>query len=117
MRRSTSDLCSGSTVRTPQDAVRPGGVEPHWAPNGELFFRNKNQMFVVRVSTRPDLTVTAPRKLFDGPYALSAIQDRSYDVTPDGQRFLIVRHADAAQGTVRLNAIVNWFDALKEKPK
>ena len=91
-----------------------GGVEPHWASSGELFFRNKDQMLVADVTTQPQLTVSAPRRLFEGAYILSSIYDRNYDVTPDAQRFLMVRRADPAESTVRLNVVVNWFEQLKE---
>ena len=55
--------------------------------------------------------------LFEGPYALSAIWDRNYDVTADGQRFLMVQQADAGESTVRLNIIVNCLEELKEKTR
>jgi serine/threonine-protein kinase len=89
-----------------------GGTEPLWSSGGELFYRSGSQMVVVDVKTSPDLTVGTPRRLFEGPYVRSGVQDRNYDVTPDGQRFLMVRAADVAEGTVRLNAVVNWFEEL-----
>ena len=91
-----------------------GGVEPHWASSGELFFRNKDQMMVADVTTQPQLTMSAPRRLFEGAYILSSIYDRNYDVTRDGQRFLMVRRADPTESTVRLNVVVNWTEVLKE---
>jgi eukaryotic-like serine/threonine-protein kinase len=90
-----------------------GGAEPVWAPTGELFYRHRDQMLVVDITTAPDLVVGTPRRLFEGPYILSEIEDRNYDVTPDGQRFLMIRAADPSEGTVRLNAVVNWFEELK----
>ena len=92
-----------------------GGIEPYWAPNGELFFRSGDQMFVVAVRTRQGLAVGVPRKLFEGPYALSPVEHRNYDVTPDGQRFLMVRRPSTAEGTVRLNVVVNWLEELKQR--
>jgi hypothetical protein len=80
-----------------------GGVEPHWSPNGELFFRDGTRVLAVDVRTQPELVVGTPRTLFEGPYVLSAIWDRNYDVTADGQRFLMVRQADPSDSTVRLN--------------
>jgi serine/threonine-protein kinase len=94
-----------------------GGVEPHWSPNGELFFRNGNRILAVDVKTQPDLVVGTPRTLFEGPYALSNIWGRNYDVTADGQRFLMVRQADAGDSTVRVNIVVNWLEELKEKTR
>jgi serine/threonine-protein kinase len=92
-----------------------GGVEPLWSPNGELFFRNGTRVLAVAVKTQPDLVVGTPRTLFEGPYVLSAIWDRDYDVTADGQRFLMVRQADPDDSTVRINIVVNWLEELKEK--
>jgi serine/threonine-protein kinase len=94
-----------------------GGVEPHWSPNGELFFRNGTSVLAVDVKTQPDLVVGTPRTLFEGPYVLSSIWDRNYDVTADGQRFLMVRQADADESTVRINIVVNWLEELKEKAR
>jgi Tol biopolymer transport system component len=92
-----------------------GGVEPHWSPNGELFFRNGPRVLAVDVRTQPDLAVGTPRTLFEGPYVLSGVWDRNYDVTADGQRFLMVRQADAGESTVRINIVVNWLEELKDK--
>jgi serine/threonine-protein kinase len=94
-----------------------GGVEPHWSPNGELFFRNGTRVLAVNLTTQPDLIVGTPRTLFDGPYVLSSIWDRNYDVTADGQRFLMVRQADPVDSTIRLNVVVNWLEELKEKTR
>jgi serine/threonine-protein kinase len=94
-----------------------GGVEPHWAPNGEIFFRSGTRIVAVEVKTQPDLVVGTPRTLFEGPYVLSAVWDRNYDVTTDGQRFLMVRQADADDSTVRINVVVNWLEELKEKTR
>jgi eukaryotic-like serine/threonine-protein kinase len=115
---------------TPQVFIRPvigeggvrrvsveGGVEPHWSPNGELFFRNGTRVVAVDVRTQPELVVGTPRTLFEGPFVLSGIWDRNYDVTADGQRFLMVRQADAADSTVRLNIVVNWLEELQEKTR
>jgi Tol biopolymer transport system component len=94
-----------------------GGVEPHWSPNGELFFRNGTRVLAVNLTTQPDLIVGTPRTLFEGPYVLSSIWDRNYDVTPDGQRFLMVRQSDPIDSTIRLNVVVNWLEELKEKTR
>lgn len=94
-----------------------GGIEPYWAPNGELFFRSGEQMFVVAVRTRPELAVGAARKLFEGPYAFSGVEHRNYDVTRDGQRFLMVRRPNPAESTMRVNVVVNWFEEVKDRAR
>ena len=57
----------------------------------------------------------SPQVLFEGPYVLSAVDERNYDVTPDGQRFLMVRAAEQSESTARLNVVLNWHEELKER--
>ena len=54
------------------------------------------------------------RLLFEGPYAM--VGGHSYDVTPDGRRFLLLEPAkqDAAPVT-HLNVVLNWFEEVKRK--
>jgi Tol biopolymer transport system component len=89
-----------------------GGTHPKWNRNGkELFYRVGNRMMVVDVSTSPDLTLSPPRVLFEQRYAFGSAQTiPNYDVSPDGQRFVMVKD-DSASG--RLNIILNWTEELK----
>jgi serine/threonine-protein kinase len=89
-----------------------GGTHPKWNSNGkELFYRVGNKMMVVDVSTSPDLTLSQPRVLFEQRYAFGSAQTiPNYDVSPDGQRFVMVKD-DSASG--RVNIVLNWFEELK----
>ena len=70
-------------------------------------------MMVVDVSTSPDLTLSQPRVLFEQRYAFGSAQTISnYDVSPDGQRFVMVKD-DSASG--RLNIVLNWLEELKAR--
>jgi len=70
-----------------------GGLHPVWRGDGrELFYWTGNKLVAVQVgpsSDGPLLKVGARTKLFDAPYpgGLSTM----YDVSPDGQRFVIVK--------------------------
>ena len=64
----------------------------------------------VDVSTSPDLTLSQPRVLFEQRYAFGNSTNPNYDVSPDGQRFVLVKD-DSASG--RLNIVLNWFEELK----
>ena len=70
-----------------------GGTSPLWNPTGnELFYRNGNKMMAVSVSTTPDATLAAPRVIFERAYAYgSTVALTNYDVSADGQRFLMVK--------------------------
>jgi Tol biopolymer transport system component len=88
-----------------------GGTHPKWNRNGkELFYRVGNKLMVVNVSTSPDLTLSQPRVLFEQRYAFGNSTIPNYDVSPDGQRFVMVRD-DSVSG--RVNIVVNWLDELK----
>ena len=68
-----------------------GGVEPRWAPNGEVFCRNAagDRMFSVSTSRTPTLTVGKPTLLFEGGYYVSPTGSprAQYDVTCRWQAF------------------------------
>jgi Tol biopolymer transport system component len=84
-----------------------GGTEPAWHPRGgELFYRNGPSMMVVDIVTSPTMTVGAPRQLFREPYLEDLYGDRSFDVMPDGQQFLMFEANPAAAPELRV--IRNW---------
>jgi hypothetical protein len=69
-------------------------------------------MMVVDVSAGADLTLSQPRQLFDQQYVFQNVSLANYDVSPDGQRFMMVK--DEA-GSGRLNVVLNWFTELKAR--
>jgi serine/threonine protein kinase/Tol biopolymer transport system component len=85
-----------------------GGTQAVWNPNGtEIFYRIDDKMMVVDVTTSPTLTLSAPRLLFEARYAYGAgITIPNYDVSRDGQRFLMVK---PESGAGRLNVVLNAF--------
>ena len=85
-----------------------GGTQPSWNPNGkEIFYRDGNKMMAVDVRVSGDLVLSSPRVLFDQRYAFGAgVTIANYDVSRDGQRFLMVK--DEA-GAGRLNVVLNAF--------
>jgi Tol biopolymer transport system component len=91
-----------------------GGVEPVWAPNGrELFYRNGDKMMAAAVETKPMFAAGKPKLLFEGHYAAGfrpIYQD--YDVSPDGQRFLMVKASEQEQASTQINVVLNWSDEL-----
>ncbi len=38
-----------------------------------------------------------------------------YDVTPDGQRFVMVHLGDGDSERSQLNVVLNWFEELKQR--
>jgi serine/threonine-protein kinase len=92
-----------------------GGREPLWAPSGrELFYRHRDQVLAVDIETAPGLLHRKPRVLFEGPYTRSDLEldGLSYDITPDGQRFLMLKD-EAEPTTGQLNLVLNWQEELR----
>ena len=92
-----------------------GGQEPVWARNGrELFYRNGNQMMAVEITTEPNFSAGTPTMLFEGDFRTGAVSRADYDVTPDGQRFLMVHLGDVLEVS-QINLVLNWFEELKQR--
>ncbi len=90
---------------------RGGGTEPVWARNGrELFYRAGEKMMAVPVQIEPTFTAGTPQLLFSGRYR-SVTRGRSYDVHPDGERFVMIQ--PPAEGSTHLVVVLNWFEELK----
>jgi dipeptidyl aminopeptidase/acylaminoacyl peptidase len=87
-----------------------GGEEAVWARSGELFYRNGDKMMAVDITTDPTFTAGTPKLLFEGVY-FSYGPRAEYDVTPDGQKFLMIKTGDPQVS--ELNVVENWFEELK----
>jgi Tol biopolymer transport system component len=94
-----------------------GGTEPAWNPNGrELFYRSGDKMMAVDIAMQPGFTVSKPRALFAGWYEATPATFSNYDVTPDGQRFLMLkRNEQEASAPTQINVVLNWFEDLKRR--
>jgi serine/threonine protein kinase/Tol biopolymer transport system component len=88
-----------------------GGFEPVWARNGrELFYRSGDRMMVVSVRTEPVFAIGSPQALFVGRYLFGDFGP-AYDVSADGQRFLMVKPVPPKVPT-QLHVAFNWLDDL-----
>jgi serine/threonine-protein kinase len=91
-----------------------GGTEPRWSRDGtELFYRQGDQMMVVDVGLGEEFRASKPRHLFEGRFEVGVIGNPDYDVTADGQRFLMVKRSEAS-APVALNVILNWDQELEQ---
>ena len=88
-----------------------GGSLPRWSRDGkELFYITGDA--VMAVARRPDGTFGAPQRLFDRANYFLRIYS-SYDVSPDGKRFLMIRR-DAGSVPRQLNVMLNWGAEMKK---
>jgi dipeptidyl aminopeptidase/acylaminoacyl peptidase len=91
-----------------------GGSEPAWAPRGlRIYFRDARSMLAVDLDrTGGTLVPSRPRVLFADSFVRrqGATCRREYDVSPDGQRFLVVRKNE---GEVELRVKYDWLTELR----
>ncbi len=94
-----------------------GGVMPVWAKSGkQLYYVWQDQMWVVDVQTDDGFATSKPRLLFkkSGLGLVSGPICRTFDLSPDGQRFLMVRGVQRKPAPVTEMVLVqNWFEELK----
>ena len=89
-----------------------GGIEPVWCPCGQLFYRKANRWFATPISTEPELHWGAPHVAFETDFIDTP--GRSYDVSPDGRRLLVVKHVEGVT-TNKLHVVSNWREGLKRQ--
>ena len=101
-----------------------GGMDPVWRPDGkEIFYRNGTKMMAVAVSTQPSFQAGRPQSLWEGDYmfgpssgcGIKGTTTTSYDVSPDGQRFLMIRESDQKLYATKIVVVLNWVEELKRK--
>jgi serine/threonine-protein kinase len=91
-----------------------GGTEPVWSRTGsELFFRRANEYYIAPVKTAGQLEAGRPQFLFAYGLPFASSDIASYDVTPDGQTFVMIEsHPDSAPTHFRL--VTNWLQELRD---
>jgi serine/threonine-protein kinase len=102
-----------------------GGSEPVWRRDGREMYYLENasaggalrvRVMAVPVTTTPTFSAGTPHMLFEGPFRSDGGAFRNYDVTPDGQRFLMVREVDRPSARVSQMVLVqNWVEELKQR--
>jgi len=100
----------GATLQISTD----GGEEPVWSRDGrEIFYRNGQKWMVVAIETKPEFRAGTPRLMFEGPYF--NVPGLSYDVAPDGKRFLMIQVGEEEPAPKQLQVVVNWVEELKRR--
>jgi len=97
------------------------GTGPAWARSGrELFFLSslgagRYGLMAVDFTPGTVFKIGVPHKLFEANFIPSTPQ-RSYDVTPDGQHFIMTRPEEFPDASVsKLNVVLNWAEELKKR--
>ena len=109
---------SGPKIQVSTD----GGTDPVWSrASGELFYRNVDKMMASTVRFGQTPILSAPQLLWTGHFAAGMSSScgvpgptsSNYDVTPDGQRFLMIQDKDQDAVARQLVVVTNWASSLK----
>jgi len=87
-----------------------GGSFPVWSADvTELFYRQRDGWIMsVAVETEPVFVAKDPQRLFEGRFT------GIFDVTADGQRFVMTQIVEDSGALVtELRVVLNWFEELK----
>ena len=89
-----------------------GGTRPLWGPDGrELFYLAPGaRLMAVGVESEPSFAPGIAEEVFGGYYV--GAPGRTYDISPDGKRFLMIKESGSASSTEFI-LVQNWFEELK----
>ena len=93
-----------------------GGGEVVWGPQGKnLFYRNGEYFMRVVMETEPEFKPSRPEQMFKDNYLMGRSPGgRNYDISRDGNRFLMIKPIEEQSVSVRhFNVVVNWFEELE----
>jgi eukaryotic-like serine/threonine-protein kinase len=92
-----------------------GGAQPLWNRNGrELLYRSGDRIMSMEVSVQTAFAGGVSRQVFAGRYADPVIVP-TYDITPDGQRFLMLKPSEQQVPSNQIVIVQNWFEELKRR--
>jgi serine/threonine-protein kinase len=91
-----------------------GGEDPRWSRDGRaLFFIGGQTLMSADVATMPTFSSRPPQKVIDlNGYSRFGVPF-PFDVSPDGQRFLI--NKGFVRGSLEIVVVQNWVEELKQR--
>jgi len=73
-------------------------------------------MMAVDVVTRPSFSAGKPKVLFEAQYLPTPLTNSNYDVSLDGQSFLMLKPIEqVGTAPTQINVVLNWFEELKRR--
>lgn len=94
-----------------------GGTDPNWRRDGrEVYYRNGDLMMAVDVTRGRTLDLSKPKVLWEGRYlagvgsscGMAGPTSANYDVTADGERFLMIEDRSENVECKLLRVVSNW---------
>ena len=94
-----------------------GGTKVRWSRDGkELFYVEGQTLVAVSVSSGSSFSVGSATRLFEHPGLRPGINYAPYDVSADGQRFILAEPvgegAEALEPSIRV--VQNWYEEFRD---
>lgn len=97
---------------------RGSATRPQWGTDGrELFYLSSGKLTAVSVQADPTFAPGNPEVILEKTYYSGggATLGRTYDISPDGTRFLMIQEggADGELASRQVLLVQNWLDELQ----
>ena len=96
-----------------------GGRQPLWREDGgELYYVEGETLMAVAVSTAGEFSTGLPKSLFRVPSLRDGALDvvYRYDVSADGQRFVIIEDVEDEQANLSsIHIVQNWYEDFRDR--
>ena len=97
-----------------------GGHWPHWNRTGDrLYYVERESLMEVEISTTPALRLGQPTRLFEREplgWPLIFGWPPGFDVSPDGERFVINQATDRGEARTGIVVVENWLSEFLPGP-
>ena len=90
-----------------------GGAQPRWVGE-ELFYVESDALYSASVSVAAGFTVISTERLFRDPSLVQGNAIQSYDVAPDGKKFVLVDTITEGGGPT-LHVVQNWHEEFRDR--
>ena len=85
-----------------------------WNPRAsEIVYLDENKMYAVDVTLGPEFRSGKPHLLFEGPFP--DVPGLGFDITPDGQQFLMLENREFLKTTSTLTVVTDFFQELRRR--
>ena len=94
-----------------------GGAQPRWSRNGkEIYYVEGDTLVSVGVTTTPSLSVGSESKLFRHSGLPGDSNVPRYDVSSDGQKFVVVETLEEESPPV-IRVVQNWYEEFRDRER
>ena len=98
--------------------VAQAETDMRWSADGRFLYyvsRDEMAMMEVELESGPAFIVKAEHRLFDIE-PLGVRHFREFDVTGDGQEFILERNPQGVRGKKAFTVVENWYEEFRETP-